>query len=310
MENWKLVLVGYSGFLHGISMVSLLHVERMREEIVIMQNSCMETELKLIREGINCVRRYFVTLGALSVSSIVSVPLAVSLISSVAPCMPPLLSSMMILDCKDWGDDDSSGVLVKVGIGIMEFYAWTVITGTICYGLYIPLLYPVEIKFLILDIIKNKFWKKETCARNHGNRHLHLYRILNLLTIYRNNAWCLPSMPVVIGGVIAADTVSLYILVTSYDQVPLLILILFSIICLDCMIIIHVVFNILSKPYTTSCDFIEFMKSRNGTKWVKRFMRSCQPSKLTMGDGTFFDRLTSFVIWQKGIDYLITLLLM
>ncbi|OXA46206.1 hypothetical protein Fcan01_19286 [Folsomia candida] len=187
----------------------------------------------------------------------------------------------MILNCKNWDDDGDSEFLTRVWIGIGEYYAWLVITP-----------------------------RKETSDRNHGHEHLYLYRILTLLTTYQNNGWCQPSMPLAIGGVIAADTVSHYILITSYDKIPLSILFLFVIIALDCVILIHVMFNMLGKPYTTSCDFIEFMKSRNGPKWVKRFMRSCHPSKLTMGDGTFFDRSTSLVIWQKGIDYLITLLLM
>lgn len=49
-ENWKLVLVGYCGFLHAVALFALLHIERMIEEIVIVQNSCMETDLKLTEE--------------------------------------------------------------------------------------------------------------------------------------------------------------------------------------------------------------------------------------------------------------------
>jgi hypothetical protein len=41
-----------------------------------------------------------------------------------------------------------------------------------------------------------------------------------------------------------------------------------------------------------------------------RFLRSCSPLKLSMGDGTFFDRLTSLVIWEVCVGLLVNLLVM
>lgn len=154
------------------------------------------------------------------------------------------------------------------------------------------------------------FRKKPQLGSRLNRRELSLYRILQLLSTYQNNAWCQPSMQLCIGGIVVCETVSLYILVTSYHRIPLSVLFVFIICALDCGIVIQVIFNILSYPYTKSCDFIDSMKSVDGTKWVKYFMRSCQPSKLSMGDGGFFDRLTSFVLWQLSINNLITLVLM
>lgn len=105
-------------------------------------------------QGTSRVRPYFVILGFLAVSLVVSLPLAVSLLGLVKPCMPPLLSSMMILDCKDWDDDGDSSFLTRLGIGVFEYYTWLVIISTLSYGLYIPLLYPVEIKLFILEVMK------------------------------------------------------------------------------------------------------------------------------------------------------------
>lgn len=155
----------------------------------------------------------------------------------------------------------------------------------------------------------DEFYRTQQNFQKSGHRHLVWYRILQLVSTNHNNAWTQPSMPVGIGGIVVAETVSLYILVTSHDQIPFLVLLIFIIIAVDCMCM-YVVFKIASYPYTKSCQFIEFMKTKDGTKWIKRFMSSCPPSRLTMGDGTFFDRLTAFVVWKKSMDFLITLLLM
>ncbi|OXA45950.1 hypothetical protein Fcan01_19275 [Folsomia candida] len=101
---------------------------------------------------------------------------------------------MMILDCKDWDDDGDSSFLTRLGIGVFEYYTWLVIISTLSYGLYIPLLYPVEIKLFILEVMKHN----ETRDLDHSHGHLYLYRILTLLTTYQNNGWCQPSMPIVI----------------------------------------------------------------------------------------------------------------
>ncbi|OXA38638.1 hypothetical protein Fcan01_26589 [Folsomia candida] len=237
--NWKFVLVGYTGFLNGVITIGLMHIQRVRKEIMVMLKACLDTELQLIREGVPVyVHRYFVIFGATVVSTFVLVPCAVSVMSFFQPCMPPVLTSTMILNCKNWRHDGEAGLLIKFVVGIYEFYAWMVILGTVGIGVYVALLYPVEVKLLILDYIeKNEMGVK----RPTSSYHLYKYRVLQLITTYHNNAWCQPSVPVGMGGIAVAETVSLYILVTSYYQAPIIILLLFLIIALDCFVVIHVV---------------------------------------------------------------------
>lgn len=70
------------------------------------------------------------------------------------PCMPPALTSAMILNYQNWGHDGEAGLLLKFGLGVYEFYAWLVIIGAVGIGLYVALLYPVEVKLLIIDYIE------------------------------------------------------------------------------------------------------------------------------------------------------------
>ncbi|OXA38643.1 hypothetical protein Fcan01_26586 [Folsomia candida] len=308
IPNWKYVLVGYTGFLHGVITIGLLHIERVRKEIVTLLNACVDTELQLILEGgPGYVHRYFVTLSAIVASSFVLVPCAVSVMSFFQPCMPPVITSTMILNCKNCSHSGAVGLAMKLVLGIYEFYTGIVVIGSVGIGVYIVLLYPIEVKLFILDYIERKEMQTKPQARGY---HLYKYRVLQLISTYHDNTWCQPSVPVTLGGISVAETVSLYVLVTSHDRFPIIILLMFLMVALDCFVVIHSVCKIVAKPYSKSCNFIEFMKIRNLSKWVKYFMRSCRPSKFSMGDGTFFDRLTSFVLWQKCIDLLITLLLM
>ncbi|OXA54630.1 hypothetical protein Fcan01_11367 [Folsomia candida] len=76
---------------------------------------------------------------------------------------------------------------------------------------------------------------------------------------------------------------------------------LFVLLCIVCQ----------SKSYLASVKFFENMKSlRSRNPWFKKFLTSCPPLKVGMGDGKFFDGLSAFVIWQFCVDRLINLLLM
>lgn len=136
------------------------------------------------------------------------------------------------------------------------------------------------------------------------------YRTLQLLSNFHNFVFCTPSMVVMAFSCTICESIALCLIITSSSTVPLPVLILFSIVAADLCIVIHAVFKILSYPHVKSLEFIEFVKTRSYSKWEHRFILSCPPSKLSLGDGGFFDKLTSFVIWQKCIDFLITFLLL
>lgn len=68
--------------------------------------------------------------------------------------MPPALTSSIVLNCKDWRHDGDVGLVVRLVLVVYEFYAWMVIMGVVGIGFYVALLYPVEVKLLILDYIE------------------------------------------------------------------------------------------------------------------------------------------------------------
>lgn len=137
------------------------------------------------------------------------------------------------------------------------------------------------------------------------------YRTIQILNRVLNNVWRKPGMPVAIGGVAIAEAAALFIILTSVSRLPVPVLVLFSMVAIDFFVVIHVLFNILSYTFVSSVKFVDLKKrGRRTSKWLRAFMKSCSPLKLSMGDGKFFDRLTSFVIWRHCVDMLITFLLM
>lgn len=112
-------------------------------------------------------------------------------------------------------------------------------------------------------------------------------------------------------GIIIAETTSLYVLTTSSSKVTVPILEFFIMIGADFFGVIHVVYRILSLPHLSSKKLIRNAKlvQKGDSPWFTRFLKSCSPLKIGMGDGNFFDRLTPFVIWQFCVDMLVNMLL-
>lgn len=138
------------------------------------------------------------------------------------------------------------------------------------------------------------------------------YRRFQLFCRLHRNAFKDPIMPAVIGVIILIQSTSLYVLVTSNHEITFAVLGVFSIVAIDCLIVIHCFFKIMSYPYTRSMESIILArrKIRNFSRWEVKFIKSFYPLKVEMGNATFFDRMTSLVIWKVSTDILITLLLM
>lgn len=101
---------------------------------------------------------------------------------------------------------------------------------------------------------------------------------------------------------------SLYTLISSLQELPIPVTAFFVIILFEFVVVIHFMFKMLADPYLRSLDFVREMKGRRNGKWFKRFLKSCAPLKLAMGGGSYFDRLTSLVIWGHCVDMVVTLL--
>ncbi|OXA45975.1 hypothetical protein Fcan01_19339 [Folsomia candida] len=138
------------------------------------------------------------------------------------------------------------------------------------------------------------------------------YRKLQILSRLHKNAWIDPAVPFVVGGAILTTSTCFYVILTSSDQVPLPILALFSIVAVDCIVIIQFLFKIFSFPYTKSVDLINVARRgiQKVSRWEMKYIMSCAPLKVWLGNETFFDRSTSLSIFKIALDLLVTLLLL
>lgn len=149
-----------------------------------------------------------------------------------------------------------------------------------------------------------------------GNRNrtilLRQYRRFQLLSRLHNNVFKDPIMPAVIMVIILIQSTSLYVLVTLGTEITLAILGLFFVVAIDCFIVIQCFFKIMSYPYTRSVKVMKLARKGiiNCSKWEVKFIKSCYQLKVGMGNDTFFDRMTSLIIWKTSTDILITFLLM
>lgn len=155
-----------------------------------------------------------------------------------------------------------------------------------------------------------QFCRKSELGRQHVFSYRITYRSLQILSARHNSAFRQPIMPALVAGVTACGSFGLYVLITTTPDVPLPVIILFWMVAVQMVAIIVVPFKMLANPFVRSVGLLKYLQLMTGSAWAKRFVRSCPPSKFTLGDGNFFDRATSLVIWRKCVDVLITFLLM
>ena len=106
-----------------------------------------------------------------------------------------------------------------------------------------------------------------------------------------------------------------YLVISSWDQIPSLIYLVLLITSIDAGIGIQIWLKIISFSYKESqilvrnCRRIKMGKRGNENKWFKRFVKSCWPCKLMIGDGRFVDECTPLVVFDFCISSLASLLL-
>lgn len=157
------------------------------------------------------------------------------------------------------------------------------------------------------DIHENscRNWDK---MRHSNFSSLRRYRTLQLLSGMHNLVLREPVMPALVGGILLCESFALYLVLTSMFVIPVPILVLSLGVAVEMSIIIGL-FRMMANPFVKSEKLLKYLQILNGPRWVKRFVMSCPPSKMILGDGNFFDKATSLVIWRKSVDLLITFLL-
>lgn len=174
-ENWKSIYIMYCIALFDATSFTILHNNRVEKEVVILLNSSLLIESNcrkhekngnyIYRKMLLChnnvsahlteappqthVSRYFLLVWVCCAVTIIILPAAMSLLSFIKPCMPPLISSFL-LQCPWWGHDGNSTFLLRIFVALFEFYTWLLASGIICVVVMIILMYPGEVKLLIL----------------------------------------------------------------------------------------------------------------------------------------------------------------
>ncbi|OXA54249.1 hypothetical protein Fcan01_11873 [Folsomia candida] len=164
------------------------------------------------------------------------------------PCMPPLIAMRSDL-CSSWVEDDLT-LLGKIITWLFTAASWSAVIGLTFTSFVITLLYPTLVLFNLYSYVM-----------------------------------ATPMATLLMGTAMIAEVTILYALIKSETLIPPVVAALFFVIALDFFLIIQIVFKMLRRPYVASMGFKESgasLKIRG--KWFNRFMKSCAPVKVPMGD--------------------------
>lgn len=145
-----------------------------------------------------------------------------------------------------------------------------------------------------------------------GNMNvLHQYRVAQVTENLVNSVLIEPFFPVFLSFIMIGQISSLYIIITSWSHVSAGLMLLFVLLVVDFFSIIHMFLNSLSYSHVASARLIKTVKRSKkwGNMGCRKFLSLCPPLKVGIGDGKFYDKLTSLTIWQFCLDRVINLLI-
>ncbi|XP_035713115.1 uncharacterized protein LOC118437830 [Folsomia candida] len=214
--------------------------------------------------------------------------------------MPPSIANTLILECRTgWGDQDAE-LWVRLINGLVQGSVGLSVAAVIVTTIKRIFLYPAVMVELWIKTIERKL--------DHGLAGFRVAQVFQNLT---NSVMRKPLNNLFVLLCIVCQVISLYVIITSWANISLGVFAFFYLMGFDFFIMIHVTLHSQSKSYVASLKFAENMKSlQSRNPWFRKFLKSCPPLKVGMGDGKFFDALSAFVIFQFCVDRLINLLLM
>ncbi|OXA53666.1 hypothetical protein Fcan01_11282 [Folsomia candida] len=243
-------------------------------------------------KGNSIVHKYYIVFVSLSMMGIILMPIACFMFGLLRPCMPPTLTSVIYLKCKSWDDHVSTGIFFTTCGAILLYYLSLSVVATAAFGITIVLDYPTEVKLILVELMKSNL----RGARKEDFPWLDSYRILQILTDLHNSVFRHPIMSILVGSVTACESFALYTLITSSTVVSYSVLVLFAAVGVELFVVTVGPFKIMANPFVQSVELLHSFESMKGSKLTKRLVMSFPPSKLTLGDGGFFDKATSLVI--------------
>lgn len=70
----------------------------------------------------------------------------------VRPCMPPILTSMLVSECsKSWRDEGDIGILFRIFSAILLAWLSATIVTIVDFVIPLVLIYPTVVKLIILE---------------------------------------------------------------------------------------------------------------------------------------------------------------
>ncbi|OXA54321.1 hypothetical protein Fcan01_11453 [Folsomia candida] len=213
---WKAVMMTYFLAVYIALLIVLVHETRVLNDVLFLLNYCIQIETQWVAERTSIiVHRYYLLFANLLNFTVLDFPIAITVLSLFQPCMPPLLSSMLILDCKSWSDDGGSRIMSRIGIALVEGYTWTMAASIAGFTIIVVLTYPVEIILLWITLLRRKI----QFAVNPNL--LTKYRFVQITTKLFNDVWKMPAMSAMVATCVIIEIVALFILTTSLDKLPL-----------------------------------------------------------------------------------------
>lgn len=94
----------------------------------------------------------------------------------IRPCMPPVVTSAIYLECQSWDDDGETGFLFRILAAIVPIYLSALLANVVVFTITVALMYPTLVKLIILKSM-DRLQKDNHCkyAKTYKN-------LLNLLT--------------------------------------------------------------------------------------------------------------------------------
>ncbi|OXA49633.1 hypothetical protein Fcan01_15554 [Folsomia candida] len=302
---WKFVFIYYCITLFTACVLFVTHFSLLRKETIRLLNSGIQVEQTVNLKGQDSVNTFYLCFIAQCIIGVCILPIIGFAFGLIRPCMPPALTSSMGQECKSWDHVGQIGIVFQTCLSILLGYIAGQLAANVVFAVGIVLVYPTVIKLIILDSIARNFNR----AWQNGFAYLRTFRTLQILSIMHNAVLSQPIMPVFVGGVTVCLSFALYILIVPTSEVPLPVFLLFCQVTLHMFVIIVGPFKMMACPLVKSIEVLKSLERIKGTSLVRKFVRSCPPCKMSLGDGTFFDMATSLVILRKSVDLLIYFLL-
>ncbi len=256
------------------------------------------------------------------VSGVVFPPLLVVGVHFINPCKPSLFGYLVLYECRTIDNIQTNigyitlnllakGVVFLSNIGIV----WFIFHGAVFLVISVNIIGAMMSKEC-LQIFFNKVKSNKDIFRDAL-----LYRELYIINILCN-AVQLKFLGIVMGMAIGFLSIALNLLVmlnnrSSYEDMPILIVVFSLLIVVECVFVILIVFEGMVGVYKQSkrklriCKrMVEKYESVKERKWLRRYWRSCNILKVKFGDGNFFEELTLLRCLDMSLNLTIQLLLL